>query len=108
MVQRSLSDQREEFQRPLNGASGWLPKLLELPVRIGLRTRRDSQGAIEAEIPLNLVLGRPKFLQLSAVPLRLYVPDDDVVRTEIIDPKSGREIALTGLKQGSNHDPVVR
>jgi len=50
---------------------------------------------------LNLVLGRPKVLQLSAVPLRLYVPDDDVVRTEIIDQQSGREIALTGLKQGS-------
>ena len=62
---------------------------------------RFVQSTIDPEIPLNLVLGRPKILQLSAVPRRLYVPDEDVVRTEVIDRDSGREIAVTGLREGS-------
>ncbi|MGC6551075.1 MAG: type II and III secretion system protein family protein [Rubripirellula sp.] len=105
VVQRSLSDQPGEISKASKtGLQVGFPQelILERPSENRLKeSKRFVQGAIEAEIPLNLVLGRPKVLQLSAVPLRLYVPDDDVVRTEIIDQQSGREIALTGLKQGS-------
>ena len=105
VVQKSLSDQPGETPKASKpGLQVGFPEelLLKRPSEDRLEeSKRFVQGAIEAEIPLNLVLGRPKVLQLSAVPLRLYVPDDDVVRTEIIDQQSGREIALTGLKQGS-------
>ena len=62
---------------------------------------RFVQGTIEPELPLNLVLGRPKILQLAKVPKRIYVPDEEVIRTEVVDRDSGKEIAITGLKNGS-------
>ncbi|MCH1493994.1 MAG: pilus assembly protein N-terminal domain-containing protein [Rubripirellula sp.] len=103
VVQRT-PDERMEVARPKATMQvGFPDELLLSPPSDEqvLKASRFIQGAIEAEMPLNLVLGRPKILQLAAVPLRLYVPDDDVVRTEIIDQQSGREIALTGLKAGS-------
>ena len=39
------------------------------------------ENTIDPELPLNLVLGRPKVLQLAKVPKRIYVPDDQIVRT---------------------------
>ncbi|MFK8114397.1 MAG: pilus assembly protein N-terminal domain-containing protein, partial [Rubripirellula sp.] len=65
------------------------------------RANRFVESTIDPELPLNLVLGRPKVLQLAKVPRRVYVPDDAVVRTEVVDQQSGREIAVTGLKAGS-------
>lgn len=65
------------------------------------QANRFIQGTIDPEIPLNLVLGRPKVLQLTQVPKRVYVPDSNVLRTEIVDRVSGKEIAVTGLQQGS-------
>ncbi len=65
------------------------------------RAERFIENTINPELPLNLVLGRPKVLQLAQVPKRIYVPDDKVVRTEVIDEQSGREIAITGLQPGS-------
>lgn len=65
------------------------------------RAQRFVENTIDPEIPLNLVLGRPKVLQLASVPSRIYVPDVAVVRTEVIDEQSGREIAITGLRPGS-------
>ncbi len=62
---------------------------------------RFVEQTIDPELPLNLVVGRPKVLQLSAIPKRLYVPNDDIVRTEVIDQQSGKEIAVTGLQVGS-------
>lgn len=104
VVQRTPPNDRVEVARPKAKMQVGFPDELILSSPSDeqvLRASRFIQGAIEAEMPLNLVLGRPKILQLAAVPLRLYVPDDDVVRTEIIDQQSGREIALTGLKAGS-------
>ena len=103
---------REKFQRHLSrGFKLASPQelLLERPSEDRLKeSKRFVQGAIEAEIPLNLVLGRPKVLQLSAVPLRLYVPDDDVVRTEIIDQKRTGNCTYRPETGIHNHDPVVR
>ena len=59
------------------------------------------RGTVDPKLPLNLVLGRPKILQLSAAPTRIYVPSKDVITTEIIDELAGREIAVTGIKAGT-------
>ena len=65
------------------------------------KSEQFVQGMIDPELPLNLVIGRPKVLQLAKAPKRIYVPDDEVIRTEIIDNQSGREIAITGMRSGS-------
>jgi pilus assembly protein CpaC len=65
------------------------------------RVNRHIIGTINPEIPLNLVIGRPKILQLVHAARRIYVPSEDVIRTEIVDENSGREIAITGLKAGT-------
>ena len=62
---------------------------------------RHVVGTINPEIPLNLVIGRPKVLQLVKAAKRVYVPNEEVIRTEIVDEKSGREIAITGLQAGT-------
>ncbi len=65
------------------------------------RERRFVRSEVDPELPLSLVVGRPKLLRLSDTPKRIYVPTDDTVRTEIIDHNSGREVAVTGLKVGT-------
>ena len=76
--------------------------LLPPPSTPALRqANRFVRSTIDPEIPLNLVLRRPKILQLAQAPTRIYVPDDNVVRTEVVDAKTGREIAVTGLQAGS-------
>ncbi len=65
------------------------------------RANRHVIGTIEPEIPLNLVIGRPKILQLAKAAKRIYVPNEDVIRTEIVDESTGREIAITGLQAGT-------
>ena len=76
--------------------------ILPLPaVDVVKKSEQFVQGTIDPELPLNLVIGRPKVLQLAKAPKRIYVPDDEVIRTEIIDNQSGREIAITGMRSGS-------
>ena len=76
--------------------------ILPLPaVEVVKKSEQFVQGMIDPELPLNLVIGRPKVLQLAKAPKRIYVPDDEVIRTEIIDNQSGREIAITGMRSGS-------
>ncbi|MEC7603064.1 MAG: pilus assembly protein N-terminal domain-containing protein, partial [Planctomycetota bacterium] len=76
--------------------------ILPLPaVDVVKKSEQFVQGMIDPELPLNLVIGRPKVLQLAKAPKRIYVPDDEVIRTEIIDNQSGREIAITGMRSGS-------
>lgn len=76
--------------------------ILPLPaVETIQKSQRFVEGTIDPELPLNLVIGRPKVLQLAQAPLRIFIPDDDVIRTEVVDIQSGREIAVTGLKSGS-------
>jgi pilus assembly protein CpaC len=65
------------------------------------RASRFVESEIDPEIPLSLVLGRPKVLRLSDTPTRIYVPDEDTIRTEIIDQESGRELAVTGVQPGT-------
>lgn len=62
---------------------------------------RFIQGTVDPKLPLKLVIGRPKILQLKAAPKRIYVPSDDVIKTEIIDEVSGKEVAVTGLTAGT-------
>ena len=65
--------------------------ILPLPaVEVVKKSEQFVQGMIDPELPLNLVIGRPKVLQLAKAPKRIYVPDDEVIRTEIIDNQSGR------------------
>ena len=65
------------------------------------QANRHVVGTINPEIPLNLVIGRPKILQLVKAASRIYVPNEDVIRTEIVDENSGREVAITGLQAGT-------
>ncbi|GAA5505439.1 type II and III secretion system protein family protein [Novipirellula caenicola] len=65
------------------------------------RESRFVEAKIDAEILLPLKLGRPQILQLADTPLRIYVPDEGVIRAEIIDRESGRELAVTGLQPGT-------
>ena len=57
--------------------------------------------SIDPELSLKLVKGRPKVLQLTETPKRIYTPDDRIIRTEIIDEQSGKEVAITGLETGT-------
>jgi pilus assembly protein CpaC len=83
---------------------GGLPQELVLPPP-SLAARRRASRFVEAEInpelPLALVVGRPKILRLSDTPKRIYVPNEDVIRTDAIDQQSGRELAVTGLRAGT-------
>ena len=65
------------------------------------KANRFIPTAIDPELSLKLVVGRPKILQLAAVPKRIYLPTDEVVRTEVIDEESGKEVAVTGLRPGT-------
>lgn len=65
------------------------------------RAKRFVQSEIDPEIPLSLVLGRPKILRLADTPARIYIPDEETIRAVIIDPEGGRELAVTGLEPGT-------
>ncbi|WP_146531103.1 type II and III secretion system protein family protein [Novipirellula artificiosorum] len=81
-----------------------LPSELILPPPSDAAKRRASrfvESEIDPEIPLSLVLGRPKVLRLADTPARIYVPDEDTIRTEIIDQETGRELAVTGVQPGT-------
>ncbi|MGB0600318.1 MAG: type II and III secretion system protein family protein [Rubripirellula sp.] len=81
-----------------------LPDELVLPEpseAIRRKVKRFVPSAIDPELPLRLVEGRPKILQLAETPVRIYTPTDTIIRTEIIDERSGKEIAVTGLKTGT-------
>ena len=65
------------------------------------KVKRFVEAQIDPEIPLPLVLGRPKILRLADTPTRIYIPDDEVIRTEVIDQQTGRELAVTGVKPGT-------
>lgn len=75
-----------------------LPPPSERAVRDAARFIPTS---IDPELSLKLVVGRPKVLQLSETPKRIYTPTDTVIRTEIIDEQSGKEVAVTGLEPGT-------
>lgn len=89
--------QKKELQ------NGFPPELILGPPTAQKRATADRfvMGTVDPQLPLNLVLGRPKILQLSAAPTRIYVPSEDVVITKIIDEFAGREIAVTGVKAGT-------
>ena len=65
------------------------------------KASRFVESEIEPELPLPLVLGRPKILRLADTPTRIYIPDDETIRTEVIDQETGRELAVTGVNPGT-------
>jgi len=65
------------------------------------KASRFVESQIEPELPLPLVLGRPKILRLADTPTRIYIPDDETIRTEVIDQETGRELAVTGVRPGT-------
>ena len=83
--------------------TGFPPELILPPPSNAARQResRFVESEIDPELPLSLVIGRPKILQLTAAPSRIYVPDEQTIRAELIDQKSGRELAVTGLELGT-------
>ena len=90
--------------RPQSQVQSGFPAELVLPPPSGEAVRQEQRfirGTIDPELPLNLVLGRPKVLQLAKIPKRIYVPNEEIIRTEVIDQDSGKEIAVTGLQAGS-------
>jgi pilus assembly protein CpaC len=81
-----------------------LPRELALPPpseAAKSRASRFVEAEINPELPLSLVVGRPKILRLADTPLRIYVPNEDTIRAELIDQQSGRELAVTGLMPGT-------
>ena len=83
---------------------GGLPRELVLPPPSEAAKRRASrfvEAEVNPELPLSLVVGRPKILRLSDTPKRIYVPSEDTIRAEAIDQQSGRELAVTGLRAGT-------
>ena len=84
---------------------GGLPRELILPPPNEAAKRRANrfiEAEINPELPLSLVVGRPKILRLSDTPKRIYVPNEDIIRAEAIDQQSGRELAVTGLRVGTS------
>ncbi len=66
-----------------------------------LRASRFVEAEINPELPLSVLVGRPKILRLADTPKRIYVPSEDVITAEAIDQQSGRELAVTGLRAGT-------
>lgn len=99
------NESQGELAEPVSRVQGGLPSELILPPPSN-ETRALAQRFVRAEIdpqlPLSLAVGRPKILQFNETPMRIFLPGDDVVTAEILDQKSGKEIALTGLKPGSS------
>ena len=93
-----------EFADPISRVQGGLPAELILPppsrATLALE-QRFVRAEIDPQLPLSLAVGRPKILQFKETPLRIFLPSDDVVTAEILDQKSGREIAITGRKAGT-------
>lgn len=98
-----IDETRTKQERLRDIQAGFPPELILGPPTQKAQddASRFVEGTIEAELPLNLVVGRPKILQLAAAAKRIYVPDENVIRTEIIDEQTGRELAITGLSPGS-------
>lgn len=89
---------------PISRVQGGLPAELILPPPSSASkalVRRFLKAEIDPQLPLALAVGRPKILQFKATPLRVFLPNEDVVTAEILDLQSGQELALTGLKAGS-------
>lgn len=83
---------------------GGLPQELILPPpseAAKSRARRFVEAEINPELPLSLVVGRPKILRLSDTPKRIYVPNGDIIRAEAVDQQFGRELVVTGLRPGT-------
>ncbi|MCG8651502.1 MAG: pilus assembly protein N-terminal domain-containing protein, partial [Pirellulales bacterium] len=88
--------------RPL--VQGGFPKELILPPpgeEAMERAGRFVEDEIDPEIPLSLVINRPKILRLAATPTRVYVPNEEIIRTEVLDQVRGRELAITGVQAGT-------
>ncbi len=98
---RQAALQNSETESRFQGA---FPSELILPPPSNAARQRASrfiESEVDPELPLSLVIGRPKILQLAAAPRRIYVPDDQTIRAELIDQQSGRELAVTGLELGT-------
>lgn len=66
-----------------------------------LRASRFVEAEVNPELPLSLVIGRPKILRLADTPKRIYVPSEHTIRAELIDREFGRELAVIGLQPGT-------
>ncbi|MDG1809829.1 MAG: pilus assembly protein N-terminal domain-containing protein [Pirellulaceae bacterium] len=94
----------ESESLPVSRIQSGFPEELILPPPDSVAVERANRlvtGTINPELPLNLVVGRPKVLQLAKAAKRIYVPGVGVIRTEIIDEESGREVAITGIAPGT-------
>ncbi|MCP4889867.1 MAG: hypothetical protein GY904_25080, partial [Planctomycetaceae bacterium] len=103
-VQVLQSQTVESESLPVSRIQSGFPEELILPPPDSVAVERANRlvtGTINPELPLNLVVGRPKVLQLAKAAKRIYVPGVGVIRTEIIDEESGREVAITGIAPGT-------
>lgn len=80
-----------------------VPKGLATPVP-SEQTRKEYAKYIEKEIDventLDLVLGRPKILRFKQTPVRIYIPDENVISVQPIG-EGARELAVTGKSEGT-------
>jgi pilus assembly protein CpaC len=58
---------------------------------------RFIDRTIDPEVPLDLILGRPRILVFKQTPTRIYIPDESIARYEII---TETEIAVIGIALG--------
>ncbi|MEM1060830.1 MAG: pilus assembly protein N-terminal domain-containing protein [Planctomycetota bacterium] len=59
---------------------------------------RFVAAEIDADNTLDLLAGRPRILRFRTAPLRIYLPDEDVITFQTI---TEREIAVVGLEEGT-------
>ncbi|HUG90895.1 MAG TPA: pilus assembly protein N-terminal domain-containing protein [Planctomycetaceae bacterium] len=61
---------------------------------------RFIEQEIVPENTLELVVGQPRILRFRETPVRIYLPDEEIISFEAIPP-TGREIAVVGREAGS-------
>jgi len=65
------------------------------------KARKYVDAEVSPEIELPVILGRPKILQLADTPTRVFLADDEIATTEVLDLQTGRQLAITGREIGS-------
>ncbi len=89
---------------PIPRVQGRLPPELILPApspEAIAKANRFIAEEINPELPLPLAIGRPKILRLSQTPMRIYLADEEIATSELMDQQTGRELAVTGRQVGT-------
>lgn len=78
-----------------------VPAGLRMPVpdeAVRAKYERFVADEIDADNTLDLLVGRPRILRFRVAPIRIYLPNEEVVTFQAI---TEREIAVVGVEQGT-------